>query len=65
LLFFLKEIDKGFVELLAPKGLVFLSYIITKELKQIYYGRYYIYISFIILSIFLILGYFYLHVKFI
>jgi NADH-ubiquinone oxidoreductase chain 5 len=65
LLFFLKEVDKGFVELLAPKGLVFLSYVITKELKQVYYGRYYIYISFIILSGFLILGYFYLHVKFV
>ena len=65
LFFFIKELDKGIIELLGPKGLVSFFFFIISNIKQKYIGRFYINKVLIFFNFFFITGLIYLHVTFI
>lgn len=54
--FFIKELDKGFIEILGPKGFIFIFSILVNNIKQKYVGRLYVYLVIILFNIFLFLG---------
>ena len=55
-LFFIKEIDKGILEFLGPRGLVFIFSLVVCNIKQKYIGRLQVYLVMLLFNIFVVMG---------
>ena len=55
-LFFIKEIDKGILEFLGPRGLVFIFSLVVCNIKQKYIGRLQVYLVMLLFNILVVMG---------
>jgi NADH-ubiquinone oxidoreductase chain 5 len=55
-LFFIKELDKGILEFIGPKGFVLVFSTIVRSIKQKYIGRLQVYLVMLLFNIFVLLG---------